>query len=186
LKVAKHSPSDFVLYSQKVKNMETKKMLTSVAAGLALIISSAPAYGQNGDQIDLQKYVSSQIVELRADLLEFLLDAQESKIRELTLELEKTRQEQKQLQEGERQRVQQISEVQQQLANPDLDQPARPQIEALGVQLMTEDAEKVRTGQAALAQREAGLVQRLDREAQRGRKLQERARQLQTALGRGK
>jgi hypothetical protein len=160
-------------------------MVKSVAAlSLVLIVLQTQAKGQSSDQIDLQKRVLNEIVDLRADLMEHLLDAQDRKVKELAFELEQVRQGQKRLQEEERQRIQQITEVNQQLASPQLDPPARPQIEALGVQLITERAEKLRIEQAGLSQRESEVIQQLDRETQRGRKLQERARQLRAALGR--
>jgi hypothetical protein len=49
---------------------------------------------------------------------------------------------------------------------------------------MTDGAEYLRAEQAELAQQETRLIQELNRETQRGLKLQERARLLQATLGR--
>jgi phage shock protein A len=155
-----------------------------LAVCLVLVVSHMRANGQSNDPADLQRHVLNAIVELRADLMEYLLDAQDRKVQDLRLELEQVRQGQKRLQDEDRQRVQQIADLEQQVASPELEPPARPQIEALRVQLMTESAEKLRSEHAGLTQREAELVRRLDGETQRARKLHERARQLLAVAGR--
>ena len=156
----------------------------ALASSLALVITHTGANGQSSDQAKAQDRVLNEIIELRADVMEYLLDAQDRKIQALKLALEEVQHKQRRLQDEERQRLQQITDVEQQLASPQLDRPERPQIEVLGVQLATESAEKLRTEQAKMGEREAEIIQGLDREIQRGRKLQEKARQLQAVLGR--
>ena len=135
------------------------------------------------DKMDCQSQMLNQIVELRAELSEYLAEVQQGKVVGLTRELEQLRQQQKRLQDQELQQVQQIAQTEQQLASPLLEAPARPQIEELRAQLIGAIAEKLRSEQSGLMQREAEIAQRLEREAQRGRTLQERALKLQKALG---
>ena len=149
---------------------------------LAALILQIRVHGQNEGQTSWQRYMLNQIVELRTEFSEYLAEGQEIKIRELNRDLEEVRREQSRCRAEEEQRVQQIAQVEQQLSSPELEQPARPQIEAAKNHLMNERAEKLRIDHAALVQREAEITQRLDREGERGRRLGEKVRQLRRAL----
>jgi hypothetical protein len=149
-----------------------------------VLISCIRADAQSDCQTDWQRHMLNEISRLRANLIEYLAEEQQSKLLVLTRELHDIHQDQKRLQDQERQQAQQIVELQQQLASPELEAEARPDIEAVKTHVMGEGAEKLRTEQAALRQREIDVRQRLEHAAQRSRSLQQQARQLQTALSR--
>jgi hypothetical protein len=77
---------------------------------LVLLLSHTRAQGQSSDPADWPRRVLNEMAELRADLMEYLLDAQGRRAKELTRELEEVRQNQKRLQEEEAQRRQQMTE----------------------------------------------------------------------------
>ena len=129
-------------------------------------------------QTDAQKETLNQIIALRADFLEYLADIQKSHIEELSLELSRVQRRLRELEDEERQRSEQVMQVEQQLATPELEERARPQIEALKTQLITEGAERLRSEQAAMARRQAELNLQIEREQQRRQSLSDKARQL--------
>ena len=156
-----------------------RTVLKSAAAlSLAVVLWRTPAQAQT----DCQKEALNQVLALRADLLEYLGDVQKGRVHELSQELTRAQRRLKELEVEERQRNDQVTEVDQQLATPELELRARPQIEALKTQLMNEGAEQLRTEQAAMTKWQAELHLQMEREEQRGRMLQEKTRQIQSAL----
>jgi phage I-like protein len=141
------------------------------------VLLHLPMRGQSESQ-----EVLKQVVTLRADFLEFLADMQKDRVRELTRELTEVQQRLKQLEGEERQRNEQIAQTEAQLAAPELEVHARPEIEALRTQLTTEGAERLRAEYAAMSSRQTELQQRIEREQHRGRALRERSQQLQSVL----
>lgn len=150
---------------------------------LFAFISHIRADGQSSAQADCQTQLFNQIIGLRADLTEYLIEQQEIRIAALTRELEGVRKQTGQLTDDDRQHAENIAEIDQQLSTRELEPEARPQIEALKAQLMSEGFQKLRTDRAELAQHDTALTQQLQRESARRQKLQDRARQLQLALG---
>jgi hypothetical protein len=133
---------------------------------------------------ECQSQVLMEIIRLRAELAEFSLEQQDIRIAALTRELEKVRAQSRELADQDRQQAQSLADIERQLTTPELEPEARPQIEASRIQLITHDAQKSREERAVIAERDADLTQRLQREIRRRSELQERARQLQLALSR--
>ena len=126
----------------------------------------------------------NEVLELRTDILQFLVQAQQSTVRSLKRELEQLHQQQRRVQEAEESRSQQVAQVEEQLSSPDLESESRPQVEAVKQELIVDGAEKLKAEQSSLRQREADLAARLESEVQRAQALQQRAAQVQKALGR--
>lgn len=152
-----------------------------VTVTLLLLGSTIRVNGQTDVRADWQGHMLAEIAELRVDLMDYLMEWQQSMVLALTRELETVRQEQNRINEEDRQRGQQIAQVEQQLASPELEPPARLQGEAIRAQLMGEAAEKLRSEYTALTQREGEITQRLQRETERGQRLQQKAQQLRSS-----
>jgi hypothetical protein len=149
----------------------------------ALCLAAMLALGAEGQGSppEWQTRLLAEVIELRADLAEYLADAQQNRIAALTHELEQAGRDQQQMREAERQQAEQITQLERLLASPETDSQARSQIEAMRAQLIGDGAAKLRSDQAALAERSADLARRLERERQRQRLLEQRTQQVRAA-----
>ena len=146
----------------------------------SVLSSTTPAQAENGEE--WHKHILKHVISLRAEFAEHVSESQQTRLLALERELEEMLRQQKGLQEEEDKRVQQILQIEDQLTSPQLEHPARPQIHALKEQLMNEAAGKLRSEQAALAQRQAQLRQQLRVEQERRQKLQALVRTLHALL----
>jgi hypothetical protein len=150
---------------------------------LALCFGAMLALGAEGERSapEWQTRLLAEIIQLRADVAEYLVEANQNSIAALTHELEQAGRDQKQMQGIERQQAEQMTQLERLLASPETDPQARPQIEAMRTQLIGDEATKLRADQATVAQRVADISRRLERERQRGQLLEQRAQQVRAA-----
>jgi hypothetical protein len=155
----------------------------TLGAAAALL---AVLYVRAGAQADTstiwQKQMLAEITRLRADFAGFVAEDHKERLEALARELHRVRGDQKRLREQERDRAEQVAAIEQQLASPDLEPDARPQIEAARAQLAGEAVEKLRAENAMLIERENELTRKLDRETLRSRRLQQEAETLAASL----
>jgi DNA gyrase/topoisomerase IV subunit A len=140
------------------------------------------ASGPLDGQTDWQKYMLNQVMELRSDVMDHLVECHQNNLAGLTRELREVQQAEERLREQERLHTQQVAQLQQQLTSPDLDQDAKPQLETMLGQLSGSAAERLRSEHASLADRNAELTRLIAGETERSQKLQQRGKQLQAAL----
>jgi hypothetical protein len=165
----------------KVRKMSNTTIRSIILSLAFVLLSTISAHAENGEE--WPKHILKHLISLRIEFAEHLSESQQARLVALKRELEETLQQQKGLQEDEDKRVQQILHIEQQLAAPQLEQPARPQIQALKEHLIGEEAGKLLSGQAALAQRQTQIRQRLQAEQEREQKLQGLLRTLYALLG---
>ena len=142
-------------------------------AGCLALVSQAPAGGQSAGE-DWQTRMLSEITRMRAEFAEYFIEAQQVNIVLLERELHDVRERKKLLQDSERQRREQIAEVEHQLASAELEVEARPQLEAVRAHLIGPEADRLRNVETTLGQREAEIAALLGRERQRAQTLRER------------
>ena len=147
-------------------------------AGCLALVWQAPAEAQGAEEAGWQKRLFGEIVQMRAELAEYLLEARQSNISSLERELREVREQQKALQENEHQQHEHIAQIDRQLASAELELEARPQLEAARAQLSGPEVERLRNVQTTLAQRETDIIGLLERERLRAQALRERARLL--------
>jgi hypothetical protein len=150
---------------------------------VALCLGAMLASGAEGESNapEWQTRLLTEIIQLRADVAEYLVEANQTSIAALTHELEQAGRDQKQMQDVERQQAEQLTQLERLLASPETDPQARPQIDAMRTQLIGDGAAKLRADQAIAAQRVADITRRLERERQRGQLLEQRAQQVRAA-----
>jgi hypothetical protein len=144
----------------------------SLVVCLAVLFFHGQAVAQGEQEEAWRRQILTHLISLRAEFAEYFMEWHQSRVRELNRELEEVLQQQQRLQTLESQRVQHLADVEQQLATAQLEPPARPQIEALKHQLMTEAAGKLQSERAALLERQVTLRQRSQTEQERSNKLQ--------------
>ena len=149
---------------------------------LVLLASTVHVDGQSDVWENWQGRMLTEIVELRADLIDYLMEWQQNKITSLTHELETVRREENKIAEEDRQRSQQIGQVELELASPELEAQARPQIEALHAQLIGDAAEGLQAEYAALMRRDIEIARQLRRETERGQMLSQKAQKVRADL----
>jgi hypothetical protein len=163
--------------------MRIKTPALAVTA-VVLILQGVNANAQNSPVDEHQKILLTEVLQLRADLLQFLISTQQSTVQALKHDMDRLKLQERRLEESETGRNQQLAAIEKQLASVDLEASARPQIEAIRQQLYGEAAEKLRLDRLALHQRQADLKTQIDTELQRLQTLKWQAEKVQNALSR--
>jgi hypothetical protein len=159
-------------------------MKTKVVVTVICLILGFPARrlnSQSQENASTAKLMH-QILELRADLLQLLITEQQNSLRILQRDLEQARRQQQNVNAAEQSRSEQVVQLEQQLASPDLENEVRPEVEAIKKQLSSEGAEKLQTDASSARQREADLNAQLEAGVRQLRILQQRVEQVQKAL----
>jgi hypothetical protein len=166
--------------------METTRLNLKAAWALALLsmasLPGARADGQHGAHTGCETETAKELLKLRADLTDFLIEQQEIRIAGTIRDVEAVRMQLSQLTQEEREHAQDVLQLEQQLTAVDLEPEARPQMQSLKIQLATDGVQTLRTKRAALIQSDAQLAEKLKRETGHRQHLLERARQLQLAI----
>jgi hypothetical protein len=119
------------------KDLKIRRVASSLFLfGLVALMPAGYLNAQSNGPAEWHRSILNEIISLRSDLLEFLMEGQRKEILNLNRQLDEVRRQQKQVQEAERQRGDQISQIEQQLLSPELEPEARPQIEATKGQLI--------------------------------------------------
>ncbi len=162
---------------------------------LALVITQAEAQVSNastpmppsraagsGEELALVKELIVEFRNLRVEMIEHLMDAQNSTISMFQRDLDQVRQEHKRLQRQEIQQREQVTQLDEQLSNPELEAESRPQLAALRDELVSASAANVRAELLKVQERERELNECLQREVHRRQKLREKFQQLNRHL----
>jgi DNA gyrase/topoisomerase IV subunit A len=161
-----------------------KRMALASATMVALLTQASGVKAQNAAVTEPQKELLNAVLEMRADFLQFLMQAEQSSIRALKSELDLLQQKEHRLKEADEGRSRQVMEIEQQLSSPDLESETRPQVEAVKQQLLGEAADNLRSEETVLQKRQADLTARLENELRQFQVSRQRAEQVQKALGR--
>jgi hypothetical protein len=153
--------------------------LLTLVAGLIL---HDCAKAQSSPTPDCEKWLLKEVLELRSELLRFLIKAQQQDVQAIEVELAHLNEEERQSQQAEEQRAQQVAQIEEQLAGPYLEAETRPEVEAVKQNLSGEAAEKLQTEQSKLQQRKAALSARLADEQAQLHLTEQQAAQVQRAL----
>lgn len=140
------------------------------------------AKAQSSPMPDCEKSLLKEVLELRSELLRFLIKAQQQDVQAIEVELAHLNEEERQSQQAEEQRLQQVAQIEEQLAGPYLEAETRSEVEAVKQNLSGEAAEKLQTERSKLQQRKAGLSARLADEQAELHLTEQQAAQVQRAL----
>jgi hypothetical protein len=159
--------------------MKGKSQIIGIA-----ILATLSTLGANAteDHSPAESQLLKAVLQLRADVLELLLEARQANVRGLQRELEQLHVQQRRVRQAEEERVQQATQVEQQLSSPDLESGMRVEVEAVKRQLTGDSADKLRAEESAMQQHEADLLSQIENELQNVKALQQRAAQVQKAL----
>lgn len=162
------------------------KMRTALANGAlaALLMRGSAMNAQNATTSTPQPELLNVVLEMRADLLQFMMQASQNNIRLLKTELDALQQKERRVREADESRNQQLAQLDQQLSATDLESESRPQVEAVKQQLLGEGADSLRSEESTVQKRQADLTARLESELRQFQVLRQRAEQVQKALGR--
>ena len=120
------------------------KRIEKLAVALCLGATLALGAEGGGNAPEWQTRLLAEIIQLRAEVAEYLVDADQNSIAALTHELEQAGRDQKQMQDLERQQAEQMTQLERLLASPETDPQARPQIEGMRAQLIADRTAKLR------------------------------------------
>lgn len=146
--------------------MKLRTLFIPAISVLAMNALGPIVKAQNCPAPEYQKLVA-ELRQVKADVLQLLLDSQTDKVKALQGELGQIQQQQLKLQQAEQIRRQQLVSIEEQLADPELEKDARPQVESVREQLIGNDAESLRSELSAAQERETDLMRRLRIEFQR-------------------
>jgi hypothetical protein len=143
--------------------------MRAIAALFTVCLLSAAylrASEERGSDSARHKQLLIEILSLRVEVTEYLLQAQRANAVVMERELADIREQQNRLVSEERQHKEQIAELTQQLSSTDLEAEARLQIEAITSEMSGPALETLRSQQTALRQKERAQHDRLQQNAQ--------------------
>ena len=150
-------------------------LLVALAIGLR-------AFDQATNETQRHKDVFGEILALRAELAEYFVEVVESTVMALDRVLANIRQDIIRLEGEERLRQEQLTQVDQQLSNPDLELDSRRQLETVKADLSGPTSERLRSEQSGLQKRQGDLAKTIERQQDRLQALREKSRQLNALL----
>lgn len=151
-------------------------------AGLVLLAGSGVLRAQQkDDSAAWLRFIGLELRQLRIELLEFRLAAEEERASRLDRELSDVRTELLQARGEERAHRQYVEELDRQAEVPELDAQSRQTLQALKAELSGGGSEKLRFVQTALTSREGESSERLRLAKARMQALSERLKALTTA-----
>jgi hypothetical protein len=161
-----------------------KRLLIISAMAIVALMQNTGGRAQSTTTVESQQTLLTEVLQLRADILQFLLTTQQSAIQKLKNDLDQLQRQKRRIEEANATRDQQLLDIERQLSSSDLEPETRPQVEAIRQQLIGDAVEKSRSEQSFLREREADLTAKIAIEMQHQQALQRRAEQVQKALTR--
>jgi hypothetical protein len=162
------------------KKMTTRKTILGAIAVLAL--SGTGIHNLMGaDFPEGQHQIVVELAKLRADVLLILAETQQMKIEKLRAELKCVQQRQKDRAATEDLRREQLADLDQQLANADLPEQIRLEIETVRTGIVENMSGAAKQEQFSLDRRQADLTNQLRQETERFSAWKQQAQQLASA-----
>jgi hypothetical protein len=120
-------------------------MTLASAALVALLMHGTSIRAQNVTTSTPLQELLNAVLEMRANLLQFIMQAEQNNVRLLKAELDTMQQKERRLRGADENPSQQLVQIEQQLSSTDLESESRPQVEAVRQQLLGEGADNLRS-----------------------------------------
>lgn len=159
-------------------------MIALAAVGVALVAGAPQASAQSGtadtEMAQLLRRLAGEVRQLRLEVLELRQESQEVRMPELERDLLSVQAEQQRLEQLMSVHYQEIVSLERLLARPGLAPEEMQELMARKSELAVEASERLRAEKSSLAQREAAVRERLERQQQRVRTALARSSELRS------